>query len=118
VVPSLRNFALRFNDVTLVALCFETDRAPYVVLNADFGTVRGDPAKREVPWREGNSTRSAKRQELLRLLAPTVRLPEVEILSAGANVRFGQPWAPVPQDTGYGEGELPSNNWHCDPRPV
>jgi hypothetical protein len=44
-------------DKTLVALWFETDRAPFVVKNPEGGAIT-----REVTWREGTAIRSATRE--------------------------------------------------------
>ena len=44
------------NGGTVTALCFETDRAPYVVKNPQGGTIQ-----REVPWREATDIKSATR---------------------------------------------------------
>lgn len=70
------------------ALLFETDRAPYLVKNPLFGKQGGGSVSWEVPWREGTSTRSARRPELLSILAPASRLPLVEILDASAHVNM------------------------------
>jgi hypothetical protein len=79
--PALeRCFNVPYKDKTVVALCFDTSRVPYVVRNPAFGKPEGGPAKFEVPWREGNSTRSATRSDLVLLLAPLVRMPKIEIL--------------------------------------
>ncbi len=67
-------------DKTVVTLCFDTSRFPYVVRNPCFGKPDGGPVKFEVPWREGNSTRSAVRSDLVLMLSPLIRLPKVEIL--------------------------------------
>jgi hypothetical protein len=63
----------------VVALLFGTDAAPYVVKTGLSGAVT-----HEVPWREGNKTRSAGRSDLLRLLARRIHLPEVEIVTGHA----------------------------------
>ena len=76
LAPDLRNLAIPYRDKTLVALFFETDRAPYVIKDPKGGQITF-----EVPWREGNSTRSAKRTELLKLLSPLQKNPQFEILS-------------------------------------
>ncbi|MCX5653704.1 MAG: hypothetical protein NTY65_03515 [Planctomycetota bacterium] len=65
---------------TVVALVFETDRAPYMI-NFENGP-------REVPWRVGNSIRSASRRELLGLLSPLQSLPEFEVLSCRMRSEF------------------------------
>jgi hypothetical protein len=66
---------------TVVALFFETDRAPYAVRNPQGGAVQI-----EVPWRDGNSTRSAHRSELLRLLVPLENLPVLELTTVRLDI--------------------------------
>jgi hypothetical protein len=63
----------------LFAAQFATDEAPYVTRIPD-----GD--RYEVPWRQGNGTRSAKRRELLQILLPTTSIPihEPILASLGA----------------------------------
>lgn len=70
------------DDKTVVALLFNTNRAPFVVANPSHGKPDGGCVEAEVPWREGTSIRSARREDLLRLLVPIQRLPIVEPLSA------------------------------------
>jgi hypothetical protein len=60
----------------VVAVAFASDRAPYVVK-----TGSANPSL-EVPTREGTGTRSARRDELLRLLIPTVSVPHAVVLEA------------------------------------
>lgn len=62
---------------SVVALAFRTDRAPYVVKNQSGGS-----PELEVPIRDGTRTRSARRDELLRLLVPAVSTPPAVVLSA------------------------------------
>ncbi|MBG6053636.1 hypothetical protein IWX81_000026 [Salinibacterium sp. CAN_S4] len=70
---------------SVVALLFGTDRAPYVV------TVDGGgSAEREVPMRDGTRTRSARRDELLRLLVPQASVPPALLLAC----RFTAQWNP------------------------
>lgn len=64
---------------TVVALFFGSERAPFVV------KVEGTD-RLEVPWRGSTSTRSARRDELLRVLSPLQRLPNIQILGAAVNV--------------------------------
>ena len=59
VIPELTHVNVRISDKAVCALCFLTDRAPYVVRHAG-----GDDKSFDVPWREGNGTRSATRGEL------------------------------------------------------
>lgn len=70
---------VQHGDKTLFALYFETDRAPFVTRASDSGS-----SVLEVPWREGNSTRSARREDLIRLLVPVMSTPSIELLSASA----------------------------------
>ena len=67
---------------TVVALVFETDRAPFVIKNPVFGKHTGGPVEREVPWREGTRVRSATRADLLKILSPLQLLPNLEVLAA------------------------------------
>jgi hypothetical protein len=62
----------------VTALRFLTDRSPYVIQCGDGSRSRD----REVPIRDGTGTRSARRDELLRLLIPAMALPAAELLSA------------------------------------
>ena len=73
--PLLRDHAFDLDGRTVVALLFETDAAPFVVRTGIAGAVT-----HEVPWREGTRTRSAGRADLLRVLSPLQRLPDVEIV--------------------------------------
>jgi len=92
--PSLTTRMIETPDGTVHALAFETELVPFLVRSADRGVV-GAVVEREVPWREGNATRSATRADLLRLLMPTLSLPDVEVLfaavgAAPATERFGR----------------------------
>jgi len=78
VHPTLTDLNIPYNDKTVVALMFETDRAPFVVKNPSFGT-RSHTIGLELPWREGTSTRTATRSELLMLLSPLQTLPLFDI---------------------------------------
>jgi len=83
--PSLTDVNIRVDDRTVVALLLETDRAPFVVKNPSFGKTNGVVISREVPWREGTSTRTATRSDLLRLLVPVAHSPRVEVLGGELN---------------------------------
>lgn len=80
IAPRMIPLNIPVDGVTVVALLFETDRAPFVVKNPAFGSQAGGAVELEVPWRENTSVRSARRSEIIRLLAPLESLPEVEIL--------------------------------------
>lgn len=77
----LRNLNVQTDGVTIVALLFEASRAPYVVL------VGGKRELLEVPWRSANGTRSARREDLLRLFQVSDPMPAFEILEAGLTER-------------------------------
>jgi hypothetical protein len=73
---------------SVVAVAFASDRAPYVVK-----TGVANPSL-EVPMREGTSTRTAKRDELLRLLMPAVLLPQVVVLEVSLYSEYYPPKSP------------------------
>jgi hypothetical protein len=76
LAPRIVEINVPIDGMTIVALKIETDRAPFVIIN---------PAAnmdREVPWREGTRVRSARRADLIRLLEPLEKLPEIDILWA------------------------------------
>jgi hypothetical protein len=68
---------------TVTALRFLTDRSPYVIM----GGGDAERLEREVPIRDGTRTRSARRDELLRLLIPAVAPPSARLLSASLHSR-------------------------------
>ena len=68
---------------SVVALAFRTDRAPYVVK-----TPSGGAPEREVPIRDGARTRSARRDELIRMLVPATSTPPAVVLSAEVGARW------------------------------
>jgi hypothetical protein len=79
--------------VTVAALYFETDRAPFVVKNPTGGTIQ-----REVPWREATGIKSATRSQLLRMLVPQYHVPDAEVIAAYLDALFrksetGEPMA-------------------------
>jgi hypothetical protein len=80
VAPTMVDVNVFHHDKTVVALHFETDRAPFVVRNPTFGVESGVSIAFEVPWREGTQTRTATRSDLVRLLVPLLQLPDVETL--------------------------------------
>jgi hypothetical protein len=66
----------------VVALLFETDRAPFVVANPAGGAIQF-----EVPWRENRATRTADRSDLIKILSPLQLLPDIELLGAVLQVK-------------------------------
>jgi hypothetical protein len=59
----------------VMALQFSSERAPYLVATKDGGQVQ-----REVPWRTGNSTRTAHRHEILRSVVAEATVPTLELI--------------------------------------
>ncbi len=76
LAPEPVSLNIPVDGVMIVALYFETDRAPFVVKNPTGGTVQ-----REVPWREATSIKSATRSQLIKLLTPIQKLPAVEVVA-------------------------------------
>jgi len=64
------------------ALLFNVQRRPYIVRVQEHGSIKGVKASSEVPWREATATRTATREDLLRILVPRRHLPEFEVRSA------------------------------------
>jgi len=77
IAPELTDLIVPSGAFAVHSLLFTTDRAPFVVKNPEGGSIQ-----REVPWREGTAVRSATRSELLRLLVPSIAIPEIEVLGA------------------------------------
>jgi len=66
-VPNMVPTKVHWEDKVALALWFDASHAPYVVKTSGGGELTTDGemrfVDREVPWREGNKTRSAKRHE-------------------------------------------------------
>jgi hypothetical protein len=75
--PDMIHLNVPYDGKTVVALLFETERRPFVVK-----VPGGGPIEVEVPWRDGNGTRSAKRRELITILTAASKNPTVEVLKA------------------------------------
>jgi hypothetical protein len=76
--PDLTEVALDLAAGQVIALAFTTDRPPYVVKNPDYGRTKTSIAS-EVPWRELSGIRTARRDELLVMLADEVNVPTLEV---------------------------------------
>jgi hypothetical protein len=75
VAPSmLHHVVVPLDGGNVVALLFDTEAAPFVIKCSD-GTTR-------VPFREGLRVSGIRRRQLVQMLAPTVRVPSVELLYA------------------------------------
>lgn len=75
-----------YDGAAVVAILFDTTRAPFVVKNPDYGKPNGGSVEREVPWREGTKVRTARRTDLLRILVPAARVPEALVLDGSVQV--------------------------------
>lgn len=89
IAPSMISLNIPIDGTTVVALLFETDRAPYVIKNPAYGKIKGVSAEFEVPWRDSTRTRTARRSDLIRLIAPLELLPEVEIIDTSLTATIG-----------------------------
>jgi len=97
ISPSLHDLVLHYSGATVVALLFDTGRAPFVTKNPSRGKPGCGPVSLEVPWREATAVRSARREDLIRLFVPLLRTPELELL--GGEIR-------VFQDSSYGDSPI------------
>ncbi|MGD1940192.1 MAG: hypothetical protein ACFB0G_02665 [Leptolyngbyaceae cyanobacterium] len=79
LAPEMTALNIPVNGEAVVALLFQTERAPYVVKNPNFGQEIG-AIELEVPWRVNTRVRAARRSDLIRLLSPLELLPEIEVL--------------------------------------
>lgn len=77
----LRHEKVPVGSSHVLALLIETDRAPFVIKNPQYGKDK-DAVELEVPWREATHTRSARREELLRVLSRSIRMPIVDVIRA------------------------------------
>lgn len=85
IVPTLiSDIVVPVQNTFVVALLFDTSRAPYIIYNPVRNQPGCGPVEREVPWREGTRVRSARREDLIRMLVPLLPIPKIEILSGSA----------------------------------
>lgn len=75
--PGFQGPPLLVEGRSILAMLFDSERAPFVVTNG-----KGGVPERSVPWREGTRIRSASRGELVRLLSPLTIMTSFEILEA------------------------------------
>jgi len=87
IAPDIIDVNVPYKNRVVVALFVNTERAPFVIKNPDFGSKSGVVIAFEVPWREGTTTRTASRSDLIRLLVPKLALPEIELLDAELSLR-------------------------------
>lgn len=99
VAPEIRDVRVPVDGGSVLALLIETGRAPFVIKNPAYGG-SGETVQLEVPWRSGTSVRSARREDLVRLLVPQTRLPSIEVLHGRALWNTPKQQAPS-VDVGY-----------------
>lgn len=87
LAPERLLLGVPYQGVMVQAYLFDTSRAPYTVKVSDA------KRNREVPFRVGTQTRSARREDLLRLLVPLVRRPDLTVL--GGELSVWDPSKPV-----------------------
>lgn len=97
VAPTITDLVVHTEDGALQVLLFDTSLGPFVVRNAVYGKTGGGCVEWEIPWRDGTAVRSAHRADLVRMLAPVARLPEIEVLNASASARTRPPERPLGQ---------------------
>lgn len=95
LAPNLISLSVPYDGKTVVALVFETERSPFVIRIPDSSGI----ITHEVPWREANSTRSARRSDLIKLLYPTQKKPGLEIIDG--KIELQRAIAGVAQNAAY-----------------
>ena len=81
IFPTPTDLVMAVDGSAIAVLYLETERAPFVVKNPEYGKPNGGPIERETPWREGTSVRSATRLDLIKILSPIQALPSIEVIS-------------------------------------
>jgi len=79
--PDLVHLNVPYEEKTVAALLFDTERRPFVVKVPGGGHI-----DLEVPWRDGTAVRSAKRRELITVLSAMHRNPTVEVLRGSLHI--------------------------------
>jgi hypothetical protein len=80
VSPEYKLVHVPLDEGQVTAISFATEHAPFIVKHK--GGIL------EVPWREATAIRSARREELLRLLSKITVRPEVDLLSGSLLVEW------------------------------
>lgn len=82
VAPEMQHVFVQTEHGRIAALRFETTRAPYVIRTSN------QKFSREVPWRAGTRTRSARRSELLKILVPVATTPDATLVELRVTARL------------------------------
>jgi hypothetical protein len=77
--PEFNAVSLEFSGKHCMALGFYSARPPYLVKNPAFGKEPGHVIESEIPWRDGTKVRTARRDEVMRLLMDYTLSPEIEV---------------------------------------
>jgi len=86
--PGVTDVNVPVDDVIVVALFFTTNSRPFVIHTPE----GAGQVSHEVPWRSGTRVRSAKREELIRMLDSLQRLPRWKPINGTLDVkRITQP---------------------------
>ena len=72
--PDMTHLNVPYDNKTIAALLFNTERRPFVVK-----VPRGGHIDLEVPWRDGTRIRSARRRELITILSATCKNPSIDV---------------------------------------
>jgi len=80
--PSFVDRIVEFEKGRCIAIAVDTTFAPFVVRNPEHGKSKGHVIDFEIPWRSGSRIRSARRDEIIRLLATDFTSPDIEVLKA------------------------------------
>jgi hypothetical protein len=89
IAPAMTEVALEVpSGPAVVAVCFDTSERPFVVRTGK------EDVDREIPWREGTRTRSARRSEILTMLERPAPAPVAAMVDGSlvARVSHGLEW--------------------------
>jgi hypothetical protein len=82
--PEHRFTTVRQEGRTVAVLYVETEDAPFLVVNPQYGKER-TKIEREVPWRRNGAVCTATREDLIRILQPLVRVPTLDLVHLQAH---------------------------------
>ncbi len=83
IMPALLDsLVVPYKDTSVVAMVFDTTRAPYVI---KVPHIQGSKCRYEVPFRSGENAYTSTREQLLRILVPASQQPSIEIIRIDVN---------------------------------
>lgn len=77
--PETQAVALEFSGKPCTAFGFYAARPPYLIKNPEFGGTAGHVIENEIPWRDGTRVRTARRDDVMRLLTDYAISPDIEV---------------------------------------